>query len=249
MRLGQTAGLCVDVCSLDVQCFAPSIFLWFQLFLIYPHTLPSPVNESASFHRKSQRSEHELTLFLYHVTIMLQLNENKLFRVKCQMFLYSGGVYGWHGYHRDSAWHNQVRQNTAVVKHPSSPIRSSYEIPTALSGCICVSAVTKPCPEPAGVPSIHRKVGALRRKKRAYLAYLKTRFHLCKWSERGPWFEFEFAVACSILLLCCCNVWSALLEWGGVEGFLGSDVLFTCPVMWKMNQSNAYCCLCVCVYL
>ncbi|KAI4892381.1 hypothetical protein NFI96_020656 [Prochilodus magdalenae] len=29
-----------------------------------------------------------------------------------------------------------------------------------------------------GVPDIHRKVGALRRRKRAYLAYLKTRFHL-----------------------------------------------------------------------
>lgn len=72
------------------------------------------------------------------------------------------------------------------------------------------------------MPTLYRRVGALRRRKRAYLAYLKTRFHLCKCSKLGPALEFEVAVDCTELLLClaeCVCVCSV------IEVFPGSDVV------------------------
>lgn len=109
---------------------------------------------------------------------------------KCQMFESWRCVW--------SAW---IQQGTDLMLHAKTKrkmiVLKKCEQDIQLLFCTFDWALTTSCADPAGMPKLYRKVGALRRTKRAYLAYLKTRFHLCKCSELEP--AFEFAVACTKL--------------------------------------------------
>lgn len=79
---------------------------------------------------------------------------------------------------------------------------------------------------PPGTPSIHRKVGTSKRPKRAYLAYLKTRFHLCKCTNR--------------VVSVCCD-----LEWTLLHVFLSflTGFLQHSSFNWKRSRVSLQCCL------
>lgn len=128
----------------------------------------------------------------------------------------------WLQQRTDLMLHTKAKQKTIALKKCEQDIQilfCTFEWMHVLS----LWAVTVSCADPAGTPMLYRRVGALRRRKRAYLAYLKTRFHLCKCSKLEPAFEFEVAVVCTKLLLylvecvCVCSVIGFFhMEWCGV---------------------------------
>lgn len=162
-------------------------------------------------------SLHELLPGISHSTHVANV---KCFSAMCERWRCMWSA--WIQQRTDLMLHNKAKQKMIMLKKCAQDIQFLFHIFEWMH-VLSLWAVTMSNTDPAGRPMLYRRVGALRRRKRAYLAYLKTRFHLCKCSELEPMFQFEVAVACTELLLClaeCVCVCSVKeffhLEWGGI---------------------------------